>query len=104
MPWIHLDDLVGLYLRALDDPAWEGPVNGSAPAPVTNKAFSRALGHVLGRPAFAPVPELAVRALYGQMAEIVAEGQRAVPQRTLELGYEFRFPELEPALRSALGR
>jgi uncharacterized protein (TIGR01777 family) len=104
MPWIHLADLAGIYLRALDDPSWSGPVNGSAPEPVTNKAFSRALGRVLHRPAFAPVPAFAVRVLYGQMAEIVSEGQRAVPERTLALGYEFRHPDLEPALRSALGK
>jgi uncharacterized protein (TIGR01777 family) len=104
MPWIHLEDLVGLYLRALDDAGWSGPVNGAAPQPVTNREFSKTLGRVLGRPAFAPVPELAVRALYGQMAEIVVEGPRAVPRRALELGYSFRFSQLEPALRSALGR
>jgi uncharacterized protein len=104
MPWIHLDDLVGIYLQALDDPSWSGPVNGSAPEPVTNKAFSKALGRALHRPALAPVPELAVKVLYGQMAEIVAEGQRAVPKRTLELGYDFRHRDLDEALRSAVGK
>src|SRR4051794_8560815 len=104
MPWIHLDDLVGIYVQALDDASWTGPVNGAAPTPVTNKAFSKTLGKVLHRPAFAPVPAFAIKALYGQMAEIVVEGQRAVPQRTLELGYAFEHPELEPALRSALGK
>jgi uncharacterized protein (TIGR01777 family) len=104
MPWIHLDDLVGIYLQAIDDATWSGPVNGAAPTPVTNKAFSKTLGKVLHRPAFAPVPAFAIKALYGQMAEIVVEGQRAVPQRTLELGYAFEHPELEPALRSALGK
>jgi uncharacterized protein (TIGR01777 family) len=104
LPWIHLDDLVGIYLRAIDDETWSGPVNGTAPAPVTNKDFSKALGKVLHRPAFAPVPEFAVRTLYGQMAEIVAEGQRAVPRRTLDLGYAFNHTSIEPALRSALGK
>ena len=104
MPWIHLDDLVGIYLQAVDDPTWSGPVNGSAPEPVTNKAFSKALGKVLKRPAFAPVPTLAIKALYGEMAQIVVNGQRAVPARTTELGYEFRHAELEAALRSALDR
>jgi uncharacterized protein len=104
MPWIHLDDLVGIYLQAVDDASWSGPVNAAAPTPVTNRAFSKKLGKVLRRPAFAPVPALAIRTLYGQMAEIVVEGQRAVPQRTLELGYRFRHPDLEPALRSALAR
>jgi len=60
MPWIHLDDLVGIYLHALDDDAWSGPVNGSAPEPVTNKALSKTLGKVVKRPAFAPVPSFAI--------------------------------------------
>jgi uncharacterized protein (TIGR01777 family) len=104
MPWIHLDDLVGIYVRALDDAAWEGPVNGSAPEPVTNKAFSKTLGSVLRRPAFAPVPKFAIRTLFGEMADVVANGQRAVPRRTQELGYKFEYTALEPALRSALAR
>lgn len=102
LPWIHLDDVVGIYLAALDGDAWSGPVNATAPEPVTNAAFSRALGRALHRPAFAPVPGLAVRTLFGDMAEMVTKGQRAVPRRPLELGYEFRHPELGEALRSAL--
>jgi uncharacterized protein (TIGR01777 family) len=104
MPWIHLDDLVGIYLAALDGDGWSGAVNASAPEPVTNREFSRTLGRVLRRPAFAPVPKLAIRTLYGEMAEIVTEGQRAVPRRTQELGYAFRHTELDAALRSALDR
>jgi uncharacterized protein (TIGR01777 family) len=103
MPWIHVDDVIGLYVAALDRDGWSGPVNGSAPEPVTNKEFSRRLGKALHRPAFAPVPAFAVRLLYGDMAEIVTEGQRAVPKRPLELGYAFRHPDLDEALRSALG-
>jgi uncharacterized protein len=76
----------------------------TAPEPVTNKELSKALGRVLRRPAFAPVPALAVKTLYGEMAEIVITGQRAVPGRLTELGYVFRQPELEPALRDATGR
>lgn len=102
MPWIHLDDIVGIYLAALDDAGWSGPVNGSAPEPVTNAEFSKALGRALGRPAVLPVPGLAIRALYGEMGEIVTEGQRAVPARTLELGYRFSQPDLDRALASAL--
>jgi uncharacterized protein (TIGR01777 family) len=102
LPWIHVDDIAGLYLAALDDADWSGPVNGTAPEPVTNRAFSRALGRALHRPAVAPVPGLAVRALYGDMADVVTKGQRAVPRRALELGYAFRHPDLDEALRSAL--
>jgi hypothetical protein len=102
MPWIHVDDLVGMYLAALDDEHWRGPVNGSAPAPVTNREFSKALGRALHRPAIAPVPALALRALYGEMAEIVTEGQRAVPRAALAHGFAFRHADLDAALASAL--
>jgi uncharacterized protein len=101
VPWVHLDDVVGALLFALDNDALRGPVNVSAPEPVTNKELSRTLGRVLHRPAFAPVPALAVKTLYGEMASIVTTGQRAIPARLQELGYEFRRPELEQALREA---
>ncbi len=104
MPWIHVDDMVGLYLKAIDDQSWSGPYNASAPEPVTNKEFSKALGKTLRRPAFAPVPAFALRLLYGEMAEIVTEGQRAVPARPLAEGYVFQQPDLGPALASALGK
>ena len=102
LPWIHVDDIVGLYLAALDGDDWTGPVNGTAPEPVTNQAFSRALGRALHRPALAPVPGFAVRALYGEMADVVVNGQRAIPRRALERGYDFRHPRLDEALQSAL--
>ena len=103
LSWIHRDDLVGMIVAALDGDGWRGPVNASAPEPVTNRDFSRALGRALHRPAVAPVPAFAVRLLYGDMAEIVTTGQRAVPARALALGYEFRHPALDEALASALG-
>ena len=81
-----------------------GPLNLTAPEPVTNKELSKTLGRVLKRPAVAPVPALAIKALYGEMAIIVTTGVRAVPERLQELGYAFRQPELEQALRSATGR
>ena len=86
----------------LDNSAAAGPVNLTAPRPVTNGELSKTLGRVLRRPAVAPVPGFAVRLLYGEMAMVVTTGQRAVPQRLQGLGYEFRRPELEPALRSTL--
>jgi hypothetical protein len=102
LPWIHVDDLVALYLCAVDDPAWSGPYNGSAPEPVTNKDFSKALGRALRRPAIAPVPAFAIRLLYGDMAEIVTEGQRAVPERALAGGFAFGHADLDEALADAL--
>ena len=102
MPWIHLDDLVGIYLAALDSPDFSGAINASAPNPVTNKEFSHALGRALHRPAVAPVPGFTIKAMYGEMAQIVLTGVRMVPGRAAELGYEFRHPELDEALRDTL--
>ena len=101
VPWVHLDDVVGAIDFCLRSDV-EGPVNVTAPEPVTNKELSRTLGRVLRRPAFAPVPALAVKTLYGEMATIVTTGARVVPERLLGLGYEFRRPELEDALSSAI--
>jgi uncharacterized protein len=101
VPWVHLDDVVGAIVFCLDTEEARGPVNVAAPEPVTNKALSKTLGRVLRRPAIAPVPALAVKTLYGDMATIVTTGQRVVPGRLTELGYEFRRPELEEALRTA---
>jgi uncharacterized protein (TIGR01777 family) len=103
VPWVHLDDVVASTLACLNDARADGPVNVTAPQPVTNAQLSRVLGRVLRRPAVLPVPGFAVRALNGEMADIVITGQRVVPQRLHELGYEFRHPQLEPALRDVLG-
>jgi uncharacterized protein len=102
LPWIHLDDLVGIYRAALEGEDWSGPANATAPAPVSNRDFSRALGRALNRPAFLPVPGFALGLLYGEMAEIVTTGARVVPAKPLMLGYAFRHPDLDEALRSAL--
>ena len=102
MPWIHRDDEIGLLLAALDSPSFSGPVNGSAPEPATNRDFSRALGRALHRPAVAPIPSAAIKLLYGDMAQIVVEGVRMVPDRAAELGYTFRHPDLDEALGSTL--
>jgi uncharacterized protein len=104
VPWVHLDDVVGAMLFCLGRPEAAGPVNLTAPTPVTNADLSRALGRVLKRPAFLPVPALALKTLYGDMAQIVVTGQRAVPAQLQQLGYNFRHPELEAALRDVLGR
>lgn len=102
LPWIHVDDLVSLYLHATTDASWSGAYNGAAPEPVTNKAFSKALGRALHRPAVAPVPAFAIRLLYGDMAEIVTEGQRAVPERALADGFTYKYADLDEALADAL--
>ncbi|HEX3518371.1 MAG TPA: TIGR01777 family oxidoreductase [Solirubrobacteraceae bacterium] len=103
MSWIHTADVVGMMLAALTDDRFSGAINATAPEPVTNSEFSSVLGKVLHRPAFAPVPALALRVLFGEMAEMVTTGARVVPAKPLVLGYEFKHAQLEEALRSALG-
>lgn len=103
LPWIHLDDLIGIYLAAIDNPTFHGPINASAPEPVTNKAFAKALGRAVRRPAVLPVPGFTLKLLYGEMSQIVLDGVRMVPGRVGELGYEFEHPDLDEALRSTLG-
>lgn len=100
--WIHVEDLVGMVMAALEDERWSGAINGTAPEPVTNAELSKALGRALRRPAVLPVPGLALRALYGEMAQIVTSGARVLPAKSLVLGYKFSHPSLEEGLRSAL--
>lgn len=100
--WIHVDDLAGLFLLALDRPDAAGPINGTAPEPVTNWGFSHTLAKVLKRPCRLRVPKLALRLGLGSMAELATHGQRVIPARAKELGYDFRYPLLEPALRSVI--
>jgi uncharacterized protein len=102
MPWIHLHDLVGIYLAAIDNPRFQGVINASAPEPVTNKAFAKALGRAVNRPAVAPIPGFSLKLLYGEMSHVVLTGQRMVPGRAAELGYEFQHPDLDEALRDTL--
>ena len=103
MPWIHVDDEIRLLLWALDTDSASGTYNATAPNPVTNREFSKALGRVLGRPAIMPVPKLVLKMRFGsELGEVASGGQRAVPRRALDAGFEFRHPELEPALSDLL--
>jgi uncharacterized protein (TIGR01777 family) len=102
VPWVHIDDVVGALLFALDSPQASGPLNVTAPSPVTNRDFSRALGRALHRPAVLPVPGFALRLLYGEMGSIVTTGVRAEPRRLRELGYRFRQPDLGEALATVV--
>ena len=99
MPWIHLADEVGALCFLLEHEDARGPFNLAAPNPVTNREFSGALGQALHRPSLLPAPALALRLALGEMADLILTGQRAVPDRLLELGYKFRYPDLESALQ-----
>jgi uncharacterized protein (TIGR01777 family) len=102
MPWIHIDDLVGLLLFASAHDLLRGPLNGTAPAPVTNADFSAALGRALHRPALLPVPAFALQAAFGEMSGMLMASQRVLPRRALDSGYVFAHPGLDGALRALL--
>lgn len=96
--WIHYADEIGIILMALDHAAAHGPINATAPNPVRNRDFAAAFGKALGRPAFAPLPALALRVMLGEVAGVIASGQCVLPTKALALGYQFQFPELQAAL------
>ena len=102
MSWIHLDDVIGLYTWAMQNTEVRGAVNVTAPTPVTNGDFAHTLGRVYNRPSAVPVPAFALRLMLGEFAEAILTGQKALPEVAERLGYAFRFPTLEPALRSLL--
>jgi len=98
--WIHIEDEVGILLWALDHEQVSGTINATAPEPATNKEFSKALGRALNRPAITPVPGFVLDLKFGsEFGHVLRGGQRVVPKRTLELGYEFKHPGLDEALR-----
>jgi uncharacterized protein (TIGR01777 family) len=101
-PWIHLADEVTAIRYLIDNKAATGVFNLSAPNPLTNAEFGQVLGRVLRRPAIMPTPGFVLRLAFGEMSTVLLDGQRAVPQRLQELGFTFRFPEAEAALRDLL--
>ncbi len=101
--WIHIDDEVGILLWALDNEQVSGTVNSTAPNPVTNREFSHAIGRALGRPASVPVPGFVLDLKFGgEFGRVLRGGQRVMPRRALDLGYEFRYPEIDGALKNLL--
>lgn len=98
-PWIHVEDAAGAMVYALDNESASGAVNVVAPEKHTNKTFTKTLGRVIKRPTVIPVPRLAIRALFGEMGSTVTEGSNPSPARLEQLGFEFRWPQLEAALR-----
>lgn len=100
MPWIHFEDEIGLILFLTENEKASGAFNATAPNPVTMKDFSKALGNVLHRPSWAPVPAFALALMVGEIADMLISGQRAVPDAALRYGYRFKYPTIEQALRS----
>lgn len=101
--WVHIDDVVGLMLLAIDDDRVSGPINATSPYPASAGELAKTIGATLNRPSFFKVPKAIVGAMLGEAAEIVTESQRVLPRRAIELGYEFRHARLVPAIESILG-
>jgi hypothetical protein len=103
MSWIHVDDEIGILLWALDNERVSGTINSTAPNPVTNREFSQAIGRALGRPASVPVPGFVLDLKFGgEFGKVLRGGQRVVPRRALDLGYEFRYSDIDAALKNLL--
>jgi uncharacterized protein len=102
MPWVHIDDVVEMFARAVESDM-SGVWNATAPNPVRNEEFTKELGRVLHRPAFFPVPGFALKIAFGEMGEHMLDSARVVPEAALTAGYRFRFSELGAALRDLLG-
>ncbi len=104
MPWIHLHDHVEIVATALGDARYNGPINATAPLPVTNKEFAKALGRALHRPAFAPLPAFVLKAALGEAASVLLTGQRALPEKLGRLGFTFQYEALDAALADIVGQ
>lgn len=102
-PWIHVKDLIRMVRFIIEHDEITGPVNGTSPAPVRMKYFSKILGEVLKRPSWFPVPGFVLKIALGQMSEMLLHGQRAIPQKISDIGFEFKFPDLRSALEDVLG-
>ncbi len=99
MSWIHIEDLGSMFIEALKNVLIEGEYNGTAPYPATNAEFSKALGKVLKRPAFAPAPAFALKAIFGEMSTVILSGQKVLPRKFTEKKFHYRYPTLEMALK-----
>ena len=102
--WIHVDDLIEMIVFALDNPALEGPLNGTAPCPCTNRRFAETLAEVLGRRSWLPTPGILLRIALGEVANVAVSGQRVVPAKALAARFSFRYTDLPDALHQILAR
>ncbi|MCU6710905.1 TIGR01777 family oxidoreductase [Paenibacillus sp. J5C_2022] len=104
LSWIHLHDIVRLILFCLDDDSIDGPVNASAPQPVSNDEFGRAIAKAMGRPHWFPVPAFLMRLLFGEMSTLLLDGQRAVPKKSQQCGFRFQYPAIDSAMEQLVGK
>lgn len=102
MSWIHVDDLAGMYLEALKNSKVVGPHNATAPYPATSKDFAKVLGKTLHRPAFAPAPAFALKIVFGEMSQVLLDGQKVLPTKFNEHNFRFNYPTLEQALKESV--
>jgi NAD dependent epimerase/dehydratase family enzyme len=104
MAWVHVDDTVGLLMMALEDERVRGPLNATAPEPQTNRDIAKTIGRVMGRPAWLPVPGFALKLMLGEMADMITTGQRVIPKKAQELGYQFKYPTSDRAIRAIISK
>ena len=102
MSWIHVDDLAAMYIEAVKNPGLQGIFNGTAPYPATSKEFARQLGKTLHRPAFAPAPSFALKLVFGEMSQVLLDGQKVIPAKFQEKNFNFRYPTLDQALKASV--
>lgn len=102
MSWLHIDDIIGIYLHAIDNKVVAGAVNAASPNPIRMKEFAKKLGEVLNRPSIFPVPKFILKLIVGEAAEVVTASQRIIPDKLIKSDYQFKFTDLEVALRDLL--
>ena len=101
-PWIHIDDIVGIYLHAIENERLRGAINGASPGIVRNKEFSKTLGKVMNRPSLFPIPKFALKLVTGELGEYAVMGQRTSVEKIIKSGYKFMFENLEEALKNII--
>lgn len=98
MPWIHIHDIIGIFMHAIETENVTGVINGVAPQIITNRDFATAFGRAMWRPSFVPLPSFVVNMMFGEeRAKIMTEGQKVVPKKALDTGYTFKFPDINAA-------
>jgi len=100
-PWIHIDDIIGIYLQAIENDNLSGAVNGTSPGIVRMKEFAKTFGYIIHRPSIFPIPKLAMKVIAGEVAEYAVMSQRTSAEKIIDSGYKFKFENLERALRDS---